>query len=109
MSVFPSPRPPEPLGEIPGSFVALYRADGARGRVQLSLAELAERYDYCEDLAQMLVDTARQAHLDAGLPPSDVLERIERGLADGAAGASPAEAQWTLRRLAELMRWDALS
>jgi len=34
-----------------------------------------------------------------------VLERVHRGLLGGAAGVSAAEAQWVVRRLAELLEW----
>jgi hypothetical protein len=36
-----------------------------------------------------------------------VLERVHRGLLGGAAGVSAAEAQWVIRRLAELLQWPA--
>lgn len=101
------PRPEPPLGDIPGSFVALYRDTGPRARLTLGLSALHERYDYCEDLAQLLVDTARHAHLDAGLPESDVLERIALGLQAEASGVDGPEGRWVLRRLAEVLGWAA--
>ena len=84
---------------IPESFTALYVP---RGRVRPTAArqEIAERYEFCEDLAHMLEDQAKAVLFDLGISEDDVLERIQ------AAGVTPGEAWWVTRRLAELLGWD---
>ena len=66
---------------------------------------IAQRYELCEDMAQMLTETARARHLDLGITESDVLERIRRGLAQAGSVVSTEEAYWVVRRLAELLDW----
>lgn len=105
----PPARPPDPVGEIPGSFAELYRSAGSRGRLGVTVAELAERYDFCEDLAQLLSETARHVHLDVGLPRDEVLQRMALGLQGPDAGVDDAEAGWVLRRLAEILGWEPLA
>ncbi len=88
---------------LPPSFLALYT--DARQRLREPLQAVRERYDICEDLAQLLVEQARTlAHGDV---PSDdtLLRRIHAGLSAPGAGVSPEEAQWVVTRLAELLDW----
>jgi hypothetical protein len=91
---------------VPPSFVALYLAPG-RTRPSAPRAEIAARHEFCEDLATLLTDTAATRLWELGVTPADVLERVHRGLLGGAAGVSAAEAQWVIRRLAELLQWPA--
>jgi hypothetical protein len=93
--------------EIPPSFVALYLAPG-RQKPSLPRDELAERYELCEDLAQMLTETARQMELSLGITETDVLTRCLQGLEVEPAVVTPAEANWVITRLAELLSWPAL-
>jgi hypothetical protein len=67
---------------VPASFIALYTAPG-RPRPWAPREEIAQRYDFCEDLAQMLTEPARNQHWELGITETDVLERIGRGLAIG--------------------------
>lgn len=90
--------------EVPPSFVALFVPEG-RIKPTAPWREIRERYEYCEDLANMLTETASTQLWQLGIAESDVLERIGRGLAGGQAGVGDAEAQWVLRRLAELLGW----
>lgn len=92
--------------EIPPSFVALFVPEG-RIKPTASFREIRERYEYCEDLANMLTETASTKLWQLGVAESDVLERVGQGLAGGQAGVNEAEAQWVLRRLAELLGWSA--
>ena len=89
---------------VPSSFVALFLAPG-RTRPSAPRAEIATRHEFCEDLATLLTDTAATRLWELGVTPADVLERVHRGLLGGAAGVSAAEAQWVVRRLAELLEW----
>ena len=90
---------------VPESFVALYVPRG-RLRPTASRQEIAERYEFCEDLAHMLEDQAKAVLFDLGISEDDVLERIRAGLRGGAAGVTEPQAWWVTRRLAELLGWD---
>lgn len=90
--------------EIPASFVALYVAPG-RQKPSLPRAELAARYELCEDMAQMLTETARQMVFGLGITEADVLARCLQGLRVEPAVVNEAEAAWVVRRLAELLDW----
>jgi hypothetical protein len=91
--------------EIPPSFVALFVTPG---RVKPSLAReaMSERYELCEDLANMLTEHAKTVLFDLGITEADVLERCELGLLTEASVVSAVEARWVIRRLAELLAWD---
>lgn len=90
--------------EVPPSFVALFVAPG-RIKPREPWAVIAQRYELCEDLAQMLTDTARTQLWELHATEADVLERIGRGLAAGPLDLTPDETQWVLHRLAELLGW----
>jgi hypothetical protein len=77
--------------EIPQSFMALYVDAG--------------RYELCEDLATLLTETAKNMFFSLGITEQDVLERCHRGLTGEGAVVNPAEAQWVIHRLAELVGW----
>jgi hypothetical protein len=88
---------------VPSSFLALH-AD-ARGRLTSALAHVRARYELCEDLASQLYVTAQALHHDDGLAPSDVLAGMAQALSGPDAGLAPAEPEWVVRRLAELLGW----
>jgi hypothetical protein len=90
--------------EIPPSFYALYT--DARRRLIEPLRTVRERYEICEDLANHLVDHARDVHHGIGVPEDEVLARCLKGLRVPQAGVSEAEAVWVVRRLAELLAWE---
>ncbi|WP_281915426.1 ATPase with chaperone activity [Caldimonas thermodepolymerans] len=90
---------------IPPSFVDLY-VDPGRLKPREPRDVIAQRYEYCEDLAQMLTETARDKLWQLHVTEADVLQRIHQGLAGGDAGVDAAEARWVVRRLAELLGWD---
>ena len=94
--------------EIPRSFIDAYIAPG-RLRPTESREHIAGRYEFCEDLATMLCEHARNLLFDLGITEQDVLERCHRGLI-GEDPAEPAvvaiEADWVVRRLAELLGWE---
>lgn len=89
---------------VPPSFIALFVPPG-RIRPTASREHIAQRYELCEDMAQMLTQTAQAHHLDLGVTESDVLERIRRGLVQAGSVLSPEEGHWVVRRLAELLDW----
>lgn len=90
---------------VPDSFIALYLLHG-HGKPTASREVIASRYELCEDLSSQLHEYARTTHFDLGLAEDEVLSRCHRGLLDPAAGVSPDEAAWVVRRLAELLGWD---
>lgn len=92
---------------VPPSFIALFVPPG-RTRPTAARDEIAQRYEFCEDLATMLTEHAKSRLWELGVTETDVLQRILRGLQDGDSTVAPAEAQWVVRRLAELLEWDPL-
>lgn len=90
---------------IPPSFIQLFVPEG-KTRPTATRETIAARYDLCEDMAQMLTETAREKHFSIGVDASDVLDRIHAGLEADAALVSSAEALWIVRRLAELLGWE---
>jgi hypothetical protein len=91
--------------EIPASFMALFVLPG-RQKPSLPRDELAARYELCEDMAQLLTETARNMEFSLGLAESDVLTRCLQGLRVEPAVVSDAESVWVVRRLAELLGWS---
>ena len=92
---------------IPPSFIALFVPPGGM-KPRASRQHIAERYEFCEDLAQMLTDTASTKLFQLGVTEGDVLDRIHRGLCVDGALVEPHEARWVITRLAELLGWPAL-
>jgi hypothetical protein len=90
---------------VPPSFIALFVEPG-RIKPNASRDEIAERYEFCEDMANMLTEPSASKLWELGITEADVLERTRLGLASGDTGLKPAEAEWVLRRLAELLGWD---
>lgn len=90
---------------VPPSFLALHLLPG-RSKPQATWEEISERHEFCDDLAQMLMDRARLTQWDLGLDGATVLERMQKALADAAEPVvSVPEAQWVVVRLAELLGW----
>lgn len=89
---------------IPPSFTQLFVEPG-RFKPSLTTEELRERYGFCEDLAFMLVDTAKAKQWQLGIDESDVLGRIEAGLREGEVLSTQKETRWVMTRLAELLEW----
>ena len=88
---------------IPPSFEAVHR--DARGRLTLPRDAFRDRYELCEDMAQMLVERSQAVHHDLGLSEDLVLERTLTGLNGPESGFASAEAAWVVTRLAELLVW----
>lgn len=90
--------------QLPPSFVALFVPPG-RIRPTESREHMLARYEFCEDLAETLVERARTLLWQLGVAEEDVLERIQAGLAAEGSGLEPREAGWIACRLAELLGW----
>lgn len=93
---------------VPESFVDLFRPPGAdrNRRPRETRQAISARHELCEDLAQMLSETAREKLYALGITEADVLERIGRGLLEPGSPVSAAEAGWVIGRLAELLGWS---
>lgn len=94
----------QPYIDIPPSFQALYEARRT-ARLKPVWAEVCARYELCEDMAHMLVDTAQTMQFQLGITEADVLQRVRQGLAQPDSVVAPDEAQWVVCRLAELCAW----
>ena len=89
---------------IPESFMALFIQPG-RSKPSASHAEVSARYELCEDMANMLTETAQNMQFTLGITEQDVLMQCLRGLqAEGSVVSLP-ESHWVVHRLAELLNW----
>lgn len=88
---------------VPPSFQAVH-AD-TRGRLTLPRDEFHQRYELCEDMAQMLVEPSQETLHRLGLAEDIVLERTLAGLQGEDSAFLAAEAAWVVTRLAELLGW----
>ena len=93
--------------DIPLSFQALYEAKRT-ARLKPVWADVCARYELCEDMANMLVDTAHTMQFQLGIAEADVLQRVWQGLTQTGSVVAPDEAQWVVHRLAELCGWPLL-
>ena len=89
---------------IPDSFVALF-LDVGRTKPRESREFIAARYEFCEDLSCMLIEHAQTQLFQLGVTEADVLGRVHAGLLVAESGVSAMEANWVIRRLAELLEW----
>jgi hypothetical protein len=89
---------------VPRSFIELFMAPG-RLKPSEPREVITQRHELCEDMAQMLTETARSKLFDLGVTETDVLERMARGLRAEGSVLSDAEAGWVVCRLAELLDW----
>ena len=92
--------------DIPPSFFAVYT--DARQRLSEPIGVVRQRYEVCEDLASHLVQHAQLLHHVEVPSEREILQRIQAGLETPDAGVTPGEAQWIVRRLAELLGWNPL-
>jgi hypothetical protein len=90
---------------VPPSFIALFVEPG-RVKPRAPRAEIAARYELCEDLAQQLVEHAGAMLHGSGISEDEVLRRCLMGLEDSESGFDSGQAWWVIRRLAELLEWN---
>lgn len=91
--------------EVPPSFLALFASPSGQRLLQ-PIGHVRERYELCEDLANLLTEQAAMAHARSGRE-AEVLEAIRQGLCTAESPVEPAEAAWVARRLAELLGWES--
>jgi hypothetical protein len=89
---------------LPESFTALYVPPG-KVKSSIGHREMAERYELCEDLANLLTEKAANMQFTLGITEELVLTQCEQGLLADPSVVSPVEARWVVCRLAELLNW----
>jgi hypothetical protein len=92
----------------PPSFIALFVPPG-RIKPTESREFIAQRYELCEDMAQMLTEPAQTRLWELGITEADVLLRMHQGLLEASTTLSSTEAAWVTHRLAEELNWDCPS
>lgn len=90
--------------EVPPSFLALFTAPGGH-RLTQPMAAVRERYELCEDLAQMLCEQASAAAFKSGAPESEVLAGMQAALSAGSGALQADEPAWVVTRIAEILGW----
>ena len=92
---------------IPSSFTDLFK-DPSRPYAKLSepFDVILERYDLCEDMAQMLCQPSLNMMGSMNITETDVLDRTLQGLLINPDIVSPSEAKWVLQRMSELLNWN---
>ncbi len=92
---------------IPNSFIDLFK-DPLRPYAKASepFEVILERYDLCEDMAQMLYQPALNMMGSMNITESDVIERTFKGLLVNQEIVKTQEAQWIVQRLCELLEWQ---
>ena len=88
---------------VPESFIVLYL--DVRQRLTATRAFIAVRYELCEDLANLLTDHCSTVHFRDGVDEATVLQRCHRGLLAPPTTVEANEAEWVVRRTAELLGW----
>jgi hypothetical protein len=94
--------------EVPPSFLALFTAPGGH-RLTQPMAAVRERYELCEDLAQMLSEQASAAAFKSGAGESEVLAGMQAALSAEGGPLQADEPAWVVTRIAELLGWDLAS
>lgn len=92
--------------EVPPSFTALFASPSGHRLLQ-PMSVVRERYELCEDLAQMLTEQAPVAMFKSGRSQREVLQQMRSALTGPESVVEPVEAAWVVTRLAELLDWDA--
>lgn len=90
---------------LPPSFVALFVPAGKTKPVA-TLVHIAQRYELCEDMAQLLCESASEQQFKTGAAPHSLVEAMEAALLGDGAVLEPGEAHWVVVRMAELLHWE---
>lgn len=90
--------------DVPPSFTQLFTTPGGF-RLTEPMSVVRERYELCEDMAQMLTEQASNTLHRLGITEEDVLGKMLEVLSADSSPVRPAEARWVVRRLAELLYW----
>lgn len=90
--------------DVPPSFTELFTTPGGH-RLTATMAHVRERYELCEDMAQMLTEQASNTLHALGITELDVLEKMAEVLSGEHSPVQPLEGRWVVRRLAEILYW----
>ncbi|MGA0609664.1 hypothetical protein [Caldimonas sp. KR1-144] len=88
---------------MPDSFVELYQDE--RQRLTIGKQALASLYEFSEDMANLLVEQCQTLHHRDGIDEDQILSRCFNGLVAAPTSLPAAQAQWIVRRTAELLQW----
>lgn len=91
--------------EVPPSFVALFTAPSGF-RLTQPMRVVRERYELCEDLAQMLSEQAATALFKSGGSEREVLADMKLALSTSGGPLEGQEPTWVVTRLAEILGWE---
>jgi hypothetical protein len=91
--------------EVPPSFLALFASPSGYKLTQ-PMSAVRERYELCEDLAQMLSEQAVGALASVAGDQREVLEKMKLGLSVAGSPVQPGETTWVVTRVAELLGWE---
>jgi hypothetical protein len=69
------------------------------------MSTVRQRYELCEDLAQVLTEQAATTLFKTCGTELQVLDSIQLALSADESPVQPVEAAWVVRRLAELLDW----
>lgn len=89
---------------IPDAFTAIH-SDPVRGKLTISREELAQRFELCEDMANLLSDSTAAQWFKTGQEKEEVLEQVRQGLLGENSVVSEPEAQWVVGRIGEVLGW----
>jgi hypothetical protein len=92
--------------EVPPSFTALFTSPSGY-KLTEPMSHIRQRYELCEDMAQMLTEQVSTALFKTGGPERQVLEGMRTALAAEGSPLDAKEAGWVVTRLAELLGWEA--
>ncbi len=90
--------------EVPPSFISLFLSPSGQ-RLTQPADTVRQRYELCEDLAQMLAGDASATLFKSEGTEREVLDKIRTALMEPGSSVQPAEAPWVVARLAELLGW----
>jgi len=87
---------------VPTSFKVLYGDSESQSRYS-PRDFVANRYELCEEMAEMLTEIAQHMLASLSISMEDVLARCHRSLNKGGSVVTECESEWVIRRLAELL------
>jgi hypothetical protein len=90
--------------EVPPSFQVLFTSPSGH-RLMEPMRVVRERYELCEDLAQALAEQAAAVQFRSGDEEPVVLRKLQAALSAHDSAVTAPEAEWVVRRLAELLGW----
>ena len=91
--------------EVPPSFLALFTTPGGH-RLTQPMALVRERYELCEDMAQLLSEQASIALFKSGGSEGQVLAGMQAALSSEGGPLQADEPAWVVTRIAEILGWE---